>query len=148
MAWLPYFMKNMTTNPSDFPVMANRIFRYYGLILFGFGLLLFLAIPSIYEYYVGMDYIVDSTIYLTLLGAYFFNGLYRFKVSQLFFRERTLSIAKLSMVTAIVNLVLNYICIKSWGIFGAAFSTLVSYLLLYLLLEIELFIARRNESYY
>ncbi len=146
MAWTPYFMKNMTNDRFRFSITVNKLFKYYTIILIVCGIFLFLAIPYIYRFYVGMDYLVDSSIYAALLAAYFFNGLYRFKVSHLFFREKTISVAKLSMVTAMINLILNYICIKIWGIFGAAFSTLVSYFLLYLFLEVELLIIKKNES--
>lgn len=146
MAWVPYFMKNMMANKSRFNQSVKKIFNYYIIFLFLFGLILFLIMPYIYKYYVGSDYLVESTIYATLLGAYFFNGLYRFKISYLFYYEKTFTVAKLSFITALINIILNYICIKSWGIYGAAFSTLISYLVLYLVLEVELLIAKKNES--
>src|SRR5690606_10635848 len=111
-----------------------------------FGLFLFFIMPILYKYYVGPDYFVDNSVYISLLLAYFFNGLYRFKVNHLFYREKTLIIARLSMITAIINLILNYICIKTWGILGAALSTLFSYSILYLLLEKELYSLKRKDS--
>jgi O-antigen/teichoic acid export membrane protein len=145
MAWTPYFMKNMTHNSLKFTLTVNKLFKYYGIFLLVFAILLYLAIPTIYEFYVGIDYLVDGSVYGALLAAYFFNGLYRFKVSHLFYREKTISVAKLSMLTAIINLILNYICIDAWGILGAAVSTMASYFFLYLFLEAELFTIKRNE---
>jgi O-antigen/teichoic acid export membrane protein len=146
MAWAPYYMKNMMdTHMNNFNLIVEKTFRYYigGLLLF--GLFLFLFMPLIYTYYVGADYLVDRSVYVSLLVAYIFNGLYRFKVNQLFYREKTLLVAKLSMITALINLILNYICIRFLGILGAALSTLISYLLLYLLLEKQLSTLKKNE---
>lgn len=146
MAWAPYYMKNMMGNGEKFINTVSSTYKYYVLVLGLFGALLFLVMPMVYEYYVGSNYKVDGPVYASLLMAYFFNGLYRFKVNRLFFYEKTLLIARLSMITAIVNLTLNYICIKAWGILGAAISTLFSYLVLYLLLEKELYSLKRKEN--
>ena len=146
MAWGPYYMKNMMSKSKGFVQIVNSTYKYYMLVLVLFGAFLFLVMPIVYKYYIGSDYLVSSPVYASLLMAYFFNGLYRFKVNRLFFAEKTLLIARLSMITAIVNLTLNYICIKIWGIIGAAVSTLFSYLVLYLLLEKELYSLKKKEG--
>jgi len=146
MAWAPYYMKNMVENRNGFNSIVTSTYKYYVIVLGSFGLFLFFIMPILYKYYVGPDYFVDNSVYISLLLAYFFNGLYRFKVNHLFYREKTLIIARLSMITAIINLILNYICIKTWGILGAALSTLFSYSILYLLLEKELYSLKRKDS--
>lgn len=146
MAWTPHFMKNMTVNKQKFEKKLRNIFKQYSLILLLFSGFLYFIMPFIYKFYVGETYKVDSIIYATILIAYFFNGLYRFKVSYLFYYEKTVAVAKLSFITAIVNLTFNYICINKYGILGAAISTLISYFVLYLMLEKILFKMKRNEK--
>ena len=107
---------------------------------------MYLIMPLIYRFYIGNNYIVEHLIYAALLFAYFFNGLYRFKVGYLFFHEKTFTIASLSFVTAATNLIFNYIYIDKLGILGAAISTLISYLALYILLEIILFNIKKDEK--
>ncbi|MBU2995969.1 oligosaccharide flippase family protein [Cellulophaga baltica] len=145
MAWTPYFMKNMTSKKEEFLNKIPNLYKKYIIVLFAFSCVLFLIIPLIYKYYVGYDYIVDNKIYGVLILGYFFNGLYRFKVAYLFYYEKTISIAKLSFITAVINLILNYFLINEYGLLGAAFATLVSYLVLYLLLE-KLLINNKNEK--
>ena len=146
MAWTPHFMKNMTHNRQSFEPKFKKTFSYYLVALLLFGLVIYLLMPFVYEFYVGNVYKVDRSIYATLIFAYFFNGLYRFKVSYLFYYENTLAVAKLSFITAAINLILNYICIKEWGLYGAAFATVVSYFVLYILLEMKLLKIKRNEN--
>ena len=146
MAWTPHFMKNMTQNRTSFEPKFKKTFSYYLGALLLFGVAIYFLMPFVYEFYVGNAYKVDHSIYATLILAYFFNGLYRFKVSYLFYYENTLAVAKLSFITSAINLILNYICIREWGLYGAAFATLVSYFALYVLLEIKLIKIKRNEN--
>ncbi len=146
MAWTPYFMKNMAKNESIFIPIFNKTFKYYGVALLLGGVILFLIMPFIYRFYVGEEYVVNKSIYIALLSGYFFQGLYRFKVNRLFFVEKTMLIAFLSLTSAIVNLSLNYFLIQKWGLFGAAFATLVSYIVLYIALEIVLLVMKANKS--
>ncbi len=138
MAWSPYFMKNMVKDEAGFMTVYNRVLWFYFIALLAFGILLFLAIPFVYEYIIGNEFEVSAYIYATLITAYIFNGLYRFKVNLLFFKERTFLIAKMSFVCASINLVMNYFLIKEFGLLGAALATLASYMAFYLLLELVL----------
>lgn len=140
MAWTPYFMKNMAANEPSFILTYKTVYKYYSLLLLLGGVAMFFMMPLAYKFYVGKDYLVDNTIYLALLLGYFFQGLYRFKVNVLFFKERTFSIAQLSFISAMVNLSLNYFLVNKWGLFGAAFATLMSYFILFLSLELNLYI--------
>ena len=138
MAWTPYFMKNMAIDKKGFMIIFNKTFKYYSLSILIFGIIIYFIMPLIYKFYVGEDYKVENTIYLALLSGYFFQGLYRFKVNQLFFEEKTGWIASLSFISALINIILNFYLIPKWGLFGAAFATLVSYIVLYTILEILL----------
>lgn len=138
MAWTPYFMKNMALDKKAFMVVFNRTFKYYTLSILIFGIIIYFIMPLIYKFYVGENYKVDNTIYLALLSGYFFQGLYRFKINQLFFEEKTMWIASLSFISALVNIILNFYLIPKWGLFGAAFATLISYIVLYTILELLL----------
>ncbi|WP_027065468.1 lipopolysaccharide biosynthesis protein [Maribacter sp. Hel_I_7] len=138
MAWTPYFMKNMAIDKKGFMIIFNKTFKYYSLSILIFGIIIYFIMPLIYKFYVGEDYKVENTIYLALLSGYFFQGLYRFKVNQLFFEEKTGWIASLSFISALINIILNFYLIPKWGLFGAAFATLVSYIVLYTILELLL----------
>jgi O-antigen/teichoic acid export membrane protein len=146
MAWTPYFMKNMALSKNKFMPVFNKTFKYYSLALLIFGIIIYMIMPLIYKFYVGEIYVVDNTIYLALLFGYFFQGLYRFKVNQLFFDEKTGWIAALSFVSASINIILNFYLIPKWGLFGAAFATLVSYIVLYIILELLLLKFRNTTS--
>lgn len=148
MAWTPFFMKNMSKNSSAFKKTFHKTFKYYLLALLLGGFMIYLIMPLIYKFYVGEDFLVSKEIYIALLCGYVFQGLYRFKINHLFFLEKTFSVAQISFVGALVNLILNFILIGRWGLFGAAFATLASFFVLYLITELKLTLSNRRKPLY
>lgn len=65
--------------------------------------------------------------------SFYFIFQYSFAVNHKTFQGKTISIAVNTIITGLLNLVLNYIGIYCWGINGAIFSTVVSCLLLFVL---------------
>ncbi|UCB56939.1 MAG: oligosaccharide flippase family protein [Candidatus Omnitrophota bacterium] len=65
--------------------------------------------------------------------AYIFRGLYCFGANNLFFLEKTKFIPVITITAAIINVVLNLIFIPKFGIFAAAWTTVVSYFITFLL---------------
>ncbi|MCX2680675.1 oligosaccharide flippase family protein [Galbibacter sp. EGI 63066] len=147
MAWTPYFMKNMAINETTFMTTFFRTYKYYSLLLLIGAILMFFIMPLVYEFYIGKEYLVDKSIYFSLLLGYFFQGLYRFKINILFFKECTFTIAKLSFISASVNLLLNFFLVDKWGLFGAAFATLISYFILFLSLEFILLLMKKRSNH-
>ncbi|UJH69039.1 lipopolysaccharide biosynthesis protein [Allomuricauda sp. SCSIO 65647] len=148
MAWTPFFMRNMAENSAGFKPIFKQTFSYYVLTLILGGSLLYLIMPLIYKFYVGEDFLVSKEIYIALLSGYVFQGLYRFKINHLYFLEKTASIAQISFVGAMVNIGLNLIFIVKWGLYGAAFATFVSFLILYLFTELKLAMFNRRKPIY
>ena len=68
-----------------------------------------------------------------LLGAYIFKGLYNFAVSTVMFEKKTLVIPVMSFTAGICNAVLNLLLIPRYGTIAAAWTTLGSYILYFLL---------------
>jgi O-antigen/teichoic acid export membrane protein len=148
MAWTPFFMRNMAEDSAAFKPLFQKAFKYYLFALLLGGFLLYLIMPLIYRFYVGEAFLVSKDIYIALLCGYVFQGLYRFKINHLYFLEKTLSIAQISFVGAMVNISLNLIFIVKWGLYGAAFATFVSFLVLYLFTELKLVFFNRHKSIY
>lgn len=67
-----------------------------------------------------------------LAFAYIFRGLYCFSTNGLFFAEKTKYIPVITTVAAITNLSLNLIFIPKFGIFAAAWTTVISYFITFI----------------
>jgi len=94
------------------------------LIMFSKEIGMILADPI---YYAGLDLI--PIIVLGYVFMYFYNvyGTYAF------FRKKTLAISINTLLAGIANIVLNYIFIPRYGNIAAAYTTLISYGLLFVL---------------
>lgn len=78
---------------------------------------------SVKEYWSGIN------IMPLVIAAYFFNFLYLFPANYEFFLKNTKYIAISSTISAIVNIVLNYLLIPKIGMYGAAIATIISYII-------------------
>ena len=96
---------------------------------------IFLSIftPLLLRYFVGKEF-QDSGLYVTWVAlGYAFNGMYLMVSSYIFYAERTTYLAVITAVSAIMNIVMNYIFIRSNGAVGAAQATCLLYLINFIL---------------
>ena len=61
--------------------------------------------------------------------GYFFLGMYFMSVRSLYLKNKTNIIAPLTGLAAISNIVLNLLWIPKYGMMGAAYATLISYII-------------------
>lgn len=67
-----------------------------------------------------------------LAFAYIFRGLYCFNTNSLFFIEKTKYIPVITVTAAVLNVLLNLIFIPKFGIFAAAWITVISYFITFI----------------
>lgn len=80
------------------------------------------------------DKFTDAIELIPILALGFtFEGLRKGLESQLVFNNKVKSLAVITLIASLVNIVLNYFLIKIYGINGAAYSTAIAFFILYLL---------------
>lgn len=111
--------------------------KYYRDILFYYAILgafIFLTISFfsrwIIEHVATSAYLSGTIIVPLITGAYFINGFRQFFIAGALLNNQTLRLSFASIIVIALNLILNYFFIKNYGILGAAWSTLISYLVL------------------
>lgn len=65
--------------------------------------------------------------------AYIFRGLYCFSANSIFFVEKTKVIPIITVTAALINIAFNLILIPKYGIYAAAWTTVISYLITFIL---------------
>jgi O-antigen/teichoic acid export membrane protein len=112
----------------------QRIFRHmfvlYSLLLIAAGLGLALVGSAAVPILVDHRYVGAASIIPVVTLAYIFLGMGYFLQVGMFLASRTVLIGAVSATAAITNLVLNYILIRSFGMTGAAWATLLGFLVL------------------
>ncbi len=133
-AWTPYFL-NLEKNPENKNIIAGI---FSNLIFTGMFLFLFFSFftSPIAKISFGSFSILDVKyqeglfIIPVVLLAYFFSGMYSALNAAPFYADKT---SRLLLITAeglVINLLLNIFLIKKFGMFGAALSTLITYLIM------------------
>lgn len=129
-AWAPWFYGKLK-NQSYSSVLHgnNSLSVLFFVITAGFILLL----PDVVRFFSQEDYwgCIPSALILTI--SVFINFMYLFSVNTEYFFQKTFYISIFTLISVIVNVILNYICIQVWGYIGAAVATVIARFVLFLL---------------
>jgi len=127
-AWTPRFFS--TAHQKEAKDTYARMSTYYAgiVVLTGLGLavlskelIVFLSTPAYYE--------AAKVIPIAVLG-YVFHSFYKINSRLLHYVKKTKFIGYSTISSAILNIILNFILIKRFGMMGAAWATLISFAIL------------------
>lgn len=129
-AWTPWFYQKTAEEDAQ---AVRRYQGYYMLLfsLFTVGIMTIspelIKIISPSNYWGGIRYVAP------IIVASYLMFLYAFATNYLMYKKRTGAIARNTIITAVLNLVLNYLLIPPLQAVGAVIATVVSYLVLFVL---------------
>ena len=135
-SWTPYFL-NLERNPENKKIISE-IFTYF--VFAGLFLFLFFAFftEPIVKFSIGGYTLLDSKYYSGLviipviLLSYFFSGLFSNLNVVPFYANKTSILLLISLEGLILNVILNVILIPEFQMLGAAYSTLITYAVMFL----------------
>ncbi|MGP1991706.1 lipopolysaccharide biosynthesis protein [Zobellia laminariae] len=131
-AWVPFFFGKLKENNHAEKVRIVKISYAYFLLILFLVLVFYLLTPFIYKYFIGSAFTTGSAVVLWILLGYAFNGMYKMVANYLFYLKKTKLIAYMTLGSAILNLILNYLLIQKNGILGAAQATTITFFVLFL----------------
>lgn len=110
-----------------FSSLFKDIMFYFSVI----GSVIFLAVSlfaaNIIEIVATPEYIAGASIVPIIALAYFINGFRLIFMAGAALKDKTQQLGMVAFVGILINLILNYLLIKNFGVMGAAWSTLLSY---------------------
>jgi O-antigen/teichoic acid export membrane protein len=127
-AWSPWFFKNLS-NPTD--TKKQKIVKYTYIYIFGifiFAVLISFIGKWILPYFVDERYIDARNYILWISIGYAVHSIYKIFFPYLVHINKTAFLAISTVVAAILNLILNYYFINIFGVVGAAYATIISFL--------------------
>lgn len=140
-AWVPWYFERLKREKYDeIKVYSKNYLDFFTLVTVGF---IFIS-PEIVRFMGSTDYWIGKYFLPWIIFGCYFIFLYSFPVNYEFYVKKTNYIALGTSLSAVINLVLNYIFIPTYGSFGAALTTLASYFFLFVFHET---IARKKFSY-
>lgn len=131
-AWVPWYYENMKKNKTNLiKKYSQNYLKFFTVICIGFLMLspevIQIMAPEIY--WKGLNFLPFIVI------GYYFNFLYSFPVNYEFYSRKTKYIAIATTGAAIINFALNLYFIPKYGSTGAAITTLISYLCMFIFHE-------------
>lgn len=136
MAWQPFFMRH--SKDEDAPGIFSDVFRYFNLIagLVFISVCLFsqeivrIHIPLLNATLINHRFWPGLFVVPWLMMSYWFQGWYVNFTSGIFIREQTRSLPVIMLSGATVTVVCNILLIPPYGMLGAAWATLASYVVM------------------
>ena len=122
----PWFMQRIKGKKFDnIPYISNATALLFFLAIVGFSMIA----PEIVLVLGTKEYSEAVYIIPAVAGSTFFALIYTLYCPILQYNLKTKSLSFITVFTAVLNFVLNYICIKEWGYIAAGYTTFVCYLL-------------------
>ncbi|MFN1835341.1 oligosaccharide flippase family protein [Balneola sp. MJW-20] len=132
-AWAPWLFDKLTdANASRKKTIVKLSYSFMaGITLF--AILLSLISPFFMEYFIGKDFYGATDYIIWIAMGYAFNGAYFAVVNYILYVEKNHLLSYMTIITATINIILNYFLININGAIGAAQATTISYLLLFII---------------
>lgn len=108
----------------------SRVFEVFSTLLYLVSLLIILIIKYLFKNFINDSYELAWTIVPPLLIANIFAGFSSFFGISYTVNKKTNGVFLSSLLGAVINLVLNIFLLRIFGINGAAFSSILSYLVM------------------
>ena len=125
LAWVPWFYSKLNQNDETIKLKIVKFTYLYNVLILMCAIGLTLVAPLIFKVFINKNY-NDSIQFVWWVALGFaFDGMYKMKVSYLFYLKKTHIVSVVTFGVAILNLILNYFLIKSFGAIGAAQATAI-----------------------
>lgn len=118
--YAPWLMSHLSSeNPTGFTKIVRGTYVYFVGVI-AVAMLLGLLAPTIVGLLAGDSFRESQSVILFLALGYAFSGCYLMVTNYIFYANRTVYLAAVTMGSGLVNLGVTYLLVRSQGIVGAA----------------------------
>lgn len=128
-AWIPWFYEKMKVNNFE---EIRKVSKYYINAFMMVAILLLAFSPEIMIIMAPSNYYVAIYVIPPVLLGFLFQFMYSLYTNIEFYHKKTMYIPIGTVLSAIINIVLNIIFIPKYGYIAAAYTTLVGYMCLFI----------------
>ncbi|GAK97022.1 putative polysaccharide biosynthesis protein CpsL [Nonlabens tegetincola] len=147
-AWTPYVFSILKSGNMSKIKQLSKFNYYYFLLMIVLALSIFLIVPFIYEWFIDGEFEVDYQIVFWVLLGYAFNGMYKVLVNYLFFYKKTKKLSYITLFSAALNVIVCFYLVPLIGILGAAISTTLAFLSMFIFVLIYYHKFKKIEKVY
>jgi len=131
-AWHPFYL-SIAQDDKDAKEIFSKVLTYFIFICCAIFLSISLFIDEIVRFQIfgltifGKEYWQSTVIVPAILGSYIFYGVYLNLQTAVYLENKTQYLFYLTGLSAIINIVANFLFIPHLGLLGAAYATLIAY---------------------
>lgn len=134
LGWVPFFYKLMNEdNHKSKKLIVKYLYSVIVIFVLSAIFIMFLM-PYVYKFYVDEKYSEGISIANFLVFGFLLNAIYRLFGNFFFYNKKTMVLGITTLGCAVVNIILNYTLIPFYGLLGSAFSSIVSFAVLMIVL--------------
>ncbi|ABC31943.1 polysaccharide biosynthesis protein [Hahella chejuensis KCTC 2396] len=124
LAWSPYFYRNIDSKK----LSITKYIYALSIIFLAVSLFTYISGTFFIHNFINNNYIDANTVLLPISLSFFSYGLYKLLFPFLVHKGKTATLSLISASSGAINIILNVILIPKIGTLGAAYSTLISYI--------------------
>jgi len=128
-AWSPMFFKLMKENKHDY---INKFIIILFILFLISTISVYLLSPFIYDSFIDIKFHDSKVYFFSLLLGFAFQSFYFLFTNYLFYYKKTALLSLITFSGATINLILNYILIKQYGVIGVAYATAITWFLYFI----------------
>ncbi|SEW42074.1 lipopolysaccharide biosynthesis protein [[Clostridium] fimetarium] len=128
--WIPWFMINMKSN--NIEIINKKVIDYVNIMTYAMIILLLIS-DDLLKILAPQKYWSGIIIIPILILSSYIIFIYTLYVNIEHYYKKTVYIAINTLIAAVSNIILNFIFIPKFGFYAAAFTTLFSYILSFIL---------------
>ena len=132
-AWTPWFYKSMSTTSDEKKEQVVKFTYWYIVAVFVLAYILSLLASRALPYIVSADFYGASSYIVWIAVAFAVQGAYKMFFPYFLLMNKTSYLPVILVTAALFNLLFNYFLIKKFGAIGAAYATVLAWLVAALL---------------
>lgn len=125
-AWVPWYFNKLEDRDTK---LIGKVSDSIIMLMATCALGLCLIAPEVLRIIGGKQYTSSSTIMPSIMLACVINCIATFYINAEYYTKKTIMISAITVLAAVINLGMNYICIPQFGYQAAAYTTLFSSLI-------------------
>ena len=128
-AWTPIFYEKLNNNlQQDITKLSHK----YSVVIFSFAALMIIFSREIITLISDANFHSAAPIIPIIVLSYLLVYIYTIYVNYSFYHKKTYLISIATLLSGFINIGLNYLLIPKFGYFAAAYTTLISYFVLFI----------------
>ena len=132
-AFSPYLYKQLQNSTLEKRKQLVKFTYLYFIGILLFSILLSIFFIWLVPYFLGKDFhnVLEYIFYISI--AYAFHGMYLMVVNYIFYAKKNYLLSSVTITTSIIHVILSYLFIHQFGAIGAAYASVISYFLTFIL---------------